>query len=102
MPTNTRKTKIVKVFSLLNYVGHKSKILDQILLHFPKSLDGVFWDIFSGSCVVVWVWAIIEIFCTCVSTTWFEVILVGIIWDTSGIEERSCRRIILFTVGEIG
>lgn len=52
MPTNTRKTKIVKVFSLLNYVGHKSKILDQILLHFPKSLDGVFWDIFSGSCVV--------------------------------------------------
>lgn len=41
-----------KVFSLLNYVGHKSKILDQISVHFPKTLNGVFWDIFSGSCVV--------------------------------------------------
>ena len=40
------------VFSLLNYVGHKSKILDQITIHFPKTIEGVFWDIFSGSCVV--------------------------------------------------
>ena len=41
-----------KVFSLLNYVGHKSKILDQIMVHFPKTLNGTFWDVFSGSCVV--------------------------------------------------
>ena len=41
-----------KVFSLLNYVGHKSKILDQIMIHFPQTLAGTFWDIFSGSCVV--------------------------------------------------
>ena len=41
-----------KVFSLLNYVGHKSKILDQILVHFPPNLSGTFWDMFSGSCVV--------------------------------------------------
>ena len=41
-----------KVFSLLNYVGHKSKILDQIMVHFPKTLKGTFWDVFSGSCVV--------------------------------------------------
>jgi len=27
-----------KVFSLLNYVGHKSKILDQIMIHFPKTI----------------------------------------------------------------
>jgi len=41
-----------KVFSLLNYVGHKSKIFDQISTHFPKTLKGTFWDMFSGSCVV--------------------------------------------------
>jgi len=41
-----------KVFSLLNYIGHKSKILDQILSHFPKTIDGVMYDLFSGSCVV--------------------------------------------------
>jgi DNA adenine methylase len=41
-----------KVFSLLNYVGHKSKLLDQILCHFPDEITGTFWDIFSGSCVV--------------------------------------------------
>ena len=34
-----------KVFSLLNYVGHKSKILDQIMVHFPKTLNGTFWDV---------------------------------------------------------
>jgi site-specific DNA-adenine methylase len=43
---------INKVFSLLNYIGHKSKILDQIMVHFPKTLKGTFWDVFSGSCVV--------------------------------------------------
>ena len=32
-----------KVFSLLNYIGHKSKILDQIMVHFPKNLNGTFW-----------------------------------------------------------
>ena len=41
-----------KVFSLLNYIGHKSKILDQIIVHFPQTLAGTFWDIFSGSSVV--------------------------------------------------
>jgi len=41
-----------KVFSLLNYIGHKSKILDQIFPHFPKKVNGVFWDVFSGSSVV--------------------------------------------------
>ena len=43
---------MTKLFSLLNYVGHKSKILDQISIHFPKTLKGTFWDMFSGSCVV--------------------------------------------------
>ena len=42
----------IKMFSLLNYVGHKSKILDQITIHFPKILKGTFWDMFSGSCIV--------------------------------------------------
>lgn len=41
-----------KVFSLINYVGHKSKILDQVLSCFPDSIDGTFWDIFCGSSVV--------------------------------------------------
>ena len=41
-----------KVFSLLNYIGHKSKIVDQILSHFPKTIDGRMYDLFSGSCVV--------------------------------------------------
>ena len=41
-----------EVFSLLNYIGHKSKILDQILSHFPKTIDGIMYDLFSGSCVV--------------------------------------------------
>ena len=41
-----------KVFSLINYVGHKSKIVDTILQHIPSTIDGMFWDIFSGSSVV--------------------------------------------------
>ena len=41
-----------KVFSLINYIGHKSKIIDVILDNVPETLDGVFWDIFSGSSVV--------------------------------------------------
>jgi len=38
--------------SLLNYVGHKSKIVNQILPFFPNSVSGTFYDCFSGSCVV--------------------------------------------------
>ena len=41
-----------KVFSLLNYIGHKSKIIDEIISHFPTTIVGEFWDMFSGSCVV--------------------------------------------------
>jgi len=41
-----------KVFSLINYVGHKSKILDQVFACVPDSIDGTFWDIFCGSSVV--------------------------------------------------
>ena len=41
-----------KVFSLINYIGHKSKIIDTVLQHIPKAIDGTFWDMFSGSCVV--------------------------------------------------
>lgn len=41
-----------KIFSLLNYVGHKSKILDDIFNILPKEIDGTFWDIFCGSSVV--------------------------------------------------
>ena len=41
-----------KVFSVLNYIGHKSKIFDQIEPHIPKEIDGTFWDMFSGSGVV--------------------------------------------------
>lgn len=40
------------IFSLLNYVGHKSKLLDQIIPQFPKKIEGTFWDIFCGSSVV--------------------------------------------------
>ena len=41
-----------KIFSLLNYIGHKSKIIDDISSHFPSTINGTFWDMFSGSCVV--------------------------------------------------
>lgn len=41
-----------KVFSVLNYVGHKSKIIEIIDQHLPKIINGVFWDMFSGSGVV--------------------------------------------------
>lgn len=38
--------------SLLNYVGHKSKIVAQILPYLPATVDGTFYDCFAGSCVV--------------------------------------------------
>jgi DNA adenine methylase len=38
--------------SLLNYIGHKSKIVDQILPRLPKTITGTFYDCFAGSCVV--------------------------------------------------
>ena len=38
-----------KVFSVLNYVGHKSKIIETINQHLPQTINGVFWDMFSGS-----------------------------------------------------
>jgi site-specific DNA-adenine methylase len=38
--------------SLLNYVGHKSKIIDQIRPYFPTTVAGTFYDCFAGSCVV--------------------------------------------------
>jgi site-specific DNA-adenine methylase len=38
--------------SLLNYIGHKSKIVDQILTHLPTQVNGSFYDMFAGSCVV--------------------------------------------------
>lgn len=40
------------VSSLLNYVGHKSKIWNQIKPHLPLNIDGTFWELFSGSCVI--------------------------------------------------
>lgn len=42
----------MQVFSLLNYVGHKSKLLDKILPEIPTDISGTFWDIFCGSSVV--------------------------------------------------
>ena len=38
--------------SLLNYIGHKSKIIDQIKSYLPKTISGTFYDCFAGSCVV--------------------------------------------------
>ena len=38
--------------SLLNYVGHKSNLVSQILPRLPATVDGYFYDLFSGSCVV--------------------------------------------------
>lgn len=40
------------LFSLLNYVGHKSKILDNIFEIAPQNVKGTFWDVFCGSSVV--------------------------------------------------
>lgn len=42
----------MQIFSLLNYVGHKSKLVDKLIPLFPSTIDGIFWDIFCGSCVV--------------------------------------------------
>jgi site-specific DNA-adenine methylase len=38
--------------SLLNYIGHKSKIVDQIKMYLPPTVTGTFYDCFAGSCVV--------------------------------------------------
>jgi len=38
--------------SLLNYIGHKSKIVKQIIEYFPEEISGTFYDLFAGSCVV--------------------------------------------------
>jgi site-specific DNA-adenine methylase len=38
--------------SLLNYIGHKSKLLPQILPYFPAQVTGTFYDCFAGSAVV--------------------------------------------------
>lgn len=43
---------MAKITSLINYVGHKSKIVDQILPLLPQSVGGTFYDCFAGSCVV--------------------------------------------------
>ncbi|MDL2262422.1 DNA adenine methylase [Bacteroidales bacterium OttesenSCG-928-I21] len=43
--------KIKKIKSPLNYIGGKSKILDQILPLFPKRIDN-FIDLFTGGCNV--------------------------------------------------
>jgi DNA adenine methylase len=38
--------------SLLNYIGHKSKIINQIVPYFPTTIKGTFYDAFCGSAVV--------------------------------------------------
>lgn len=38
--------------SLLNYIGHKSKIIDQIQPYFPVAVAGTFYDCFAGSATV--------------------------------------------------
>jgi site-specific DNA-adenine methylase len=38
--------------SLLNYIGHKSKIVETIYTYLPETVEGTFYDIFSGSCVI--------------------------------------------------
>jgi site-specific DNA-adenine methylase len=42
----------MKIESLLNYIGHKSKIQEQIFTHLPEKVDGVFYDFFAGSAVI--------------------------------------------------
>lgn len=42
----------MKVDSLINYIGHKSKIIDQISPYLPREVKGIFYDVFAGSCVV--------------------------------------------------
>ena len=42
----------MKIESLLNYIGHKSKIQEQIFQHLPKTLTGTFYDCFAGSAVI--------------------------------------------------
>jgi site-specific DNA-adenine methylase len=38
--------------SLINYIGHKSKIVEQVLGNLPNQINGTFYDSFAGSCVV--------------------------------------------------
>lgn len=40
------------VESLLNYIGHKSKIVNTIFDNLPTTVSGTFYDMFSGSCVI--------------------------------------------------
>jgi len=40
------------IHSLLNYIGHKSKIVDTIFANLPPAVTGTFYDMFAGSCVV--------------------------------------------------
>ena len=40
------------IHSLLNYIGHKSKIVDTIFANLPPTITGTFYDMFAGSCVV--------------------------------------------------
>jgi site-specific DNA-adenine methylase len=42
----------MKIDSLINYIGHKSKIVDKIKPYFPQTITGTFYDCFAGSCVV--------------------------------------------------
>lgn len=49
--TVNSKNKIKKIKSPLNYIGGKTKILDQILPLFPKEIDN-FIDLFAGGCNV--------------------------------------------------
>lgn len=50
MPVTSRNS-LKKIKSPLNYIGGKSKILDQILPLFPKEIDN-FIDLFAGGCNV--------------------------------------------------
>lgn len=47
----TGRHRLSKIKSPLNYIGGKSKILDQILPLFPKEIDN-FIDLFAGGCNV--------------------------------------------------
>jgi site-specific DNA-adenine methylase len=40
------------ITSLINYIGHKSKIQEKILHHLPAEVTGTFYDCFAGSAVI--------------------------------------------------
>jgi site-specific DNA-adenine methylase len=42
----------MKIDSLLNYIGHKSKIQEKIFQHLPATVEGTFYDCFAGSAVI--------------------------------------------------